>query len=77
MYIGGDLGQAVGPILGGVVAQQAGYGNMYMLSAIPIAVAWVYFVLIEIKRKKVVRCQQSARPAFKSTSFRKPFSNKF
>lgn len=54
MYIGGDLGQAVGPILGGVVAQQAGYGNMYMLSAIPIAVAWVYFVLRERKRKKVV-----------------------
>ena len=52
MYIGGDLGQAVGPILGGVVAQQAGYGNMYMLSAIPIAVAWVYFVLREKKLKK-------------------------
>ena len=52
MYIGGDLGQAVGPILGGVVAQQAGYGNMYMLSAIPIAVAWVYFVLRERKLKK-------------------------
>ena len=52
MYIGGDLGQAVGPILGGVVAQQAGYGNMYMLSAVPIAVAWVYFVLRERKLKK-------------------------
>lgn len=53
MYIGGDLGQAVGPILGGVVAEQAGYGTMYLLGAIPIAVAWVYFVLRERKLKGV------------------------
>lgn len=53
MYIGGDLGQAVGPILGGVVAEQAGYGTMYLLSAIPIAAAWVYFVLRERKLKRV------------------------
>ena len=53
MYIGGDLGQAVGPILGGVVAEQAGYGTMYLLSAIPIAAAWVYFVLRERKLKGV------------------------
>ena len=52
-YIGGDLGQAVGPILGGVVAEQAGYGTMYLLGAIPIAVAWVYFVLRERKLKGV------------------------
>lgn len=54
MYIGGDLGQAVGPILGGMVAEQAGYGTMYILSAIPIAVAWVYFVLRERKLKRAV-----------------------
>lgn len=53
MYIGGDLGQTVGPILGGVVAEQAGYGAMYLLSAIPIAVAWAYFVLRERKLKRV------------------------
>ena len=52
MYIGGDLGQAVGPILGGVVAERAGYGAMYFLSAIPIAVAWAYFVLRERKLKR-------------------------
>ncbi|MDO5425405.1 MAG: MFS transporter [Eubacteriales bacterium] len=52
MYIGGDLGQAVGPILGGALAEQAGYGTMYMLCAIPIAAAWVYFVLREKKKKE-------------------------
>ena len=42
MYIGGDLGQA----------ERAGYGAMYFLSAIPIAVAWAYFVLRERKLKR-------------------------
>ena len=50
MYIGGDLGQAVGPILGGMVAERTGYGTMYILCAIPIAIAWVYFALRESKR---------------------------
>ena len=54
MYIGGDLGQAVGPILGGIVAEKAGYGTMYIISGIPIAVAWVYFVLRE-RRSKGIR----------------------
>ena len=42
----------MGPILGGVVAERAGYGAMYFLSAIPIAVAWAYFVLRERKLKR-------------------------
>jgi len=45
MYIGGDLGQAVGPMLGGVVAQRAGYGNMYLLSAVPLVIALICFFI--------------------------------
>ena len=46
IYIGGDLGQAVGPILGGAVAQHVGYGMMYWICGIPLAVAWVYFAAV-------------------------------
>lgn len=45
MYIGGDLGQAVGPILGGLLAQNFGYGNMYFASVIPLVFACIYFVM--------------------------------
>jgi predicted MFS family arabinose efflux permease len=45
MYIGGDLGQAVGPILGGLLAQSFGYGNMFFASVIPLVFACIYFVI--------------------------------
>lgn len=48
MYIGGDLGQALGPMLGGVVADVTGYSNMYLWCIVPLAAAWVYF----LKREK-------------------------
>lgn len=47
IYIGGDLGQAVGPMLGGAVAQSVGYGRMYWICAVPLAAAWVYFFMKE------------------------------
>ena len=47
IYIGGDLGQAVGPMLGGAVAQSVGYGIMYWICAVPIAAAWAYFFMRE------------------------------
>lgn len=50
LYIGGDLGQAVGPMLGGAIAQRAGYGNMYWICALPIAAALVYFFFSERKK---------------------------
>lgn len=53
MYIGGDLGQAVGPILGGVVAEQAGYGTMYLLVQFRLLWHGLYFVLRERKLKGV------------------------
>lgn len=47
LYIGGDLGQAVGPILGGMAAQNVGYSTMYWMCAIPLAAAWLYFFVKE------------------------------
>lgn len=47
IYIGGDLGQAVGPMLGGAAAQRVGYGMMYWICAVPLAAAWVYFFMRE------------------------------
>ena len=48
MYIGGDLGQALGPMLGGMVADVTGYSNMYLWCIVPLVAAWVYF----LKREK-------------------------
>lgn len=47
MYIGGDLGQAIGPMLGGVVAEHTGYGNMFLWCIAPLAVCLIYFILRE------------------------------
>lgn len=52
MYIGGDLGQAVGPMVGGAIAQAAGYGNMYLICALPLAAAFIYFALIRCRRAR-------------------------
>ncbi len=49
MYIGGDLGQAVGPMLGGIVAQSLGYGSMYLFSIIPLVAAFIYFTLWNLR----------------------------
>lgn len=51
IYIGGDLGQAVGPMLGGAVAQHVGYGAMYWICAVPLAAACVYFVAICVRKE--------------------------
>lgn len=42
------LGQALGPMLGGMVADVTGYSNMYLRCIVPLAAAWVYF----LKREK-------------------------
>ncbi len=44
MYIGGDLGQAVGPMIGGAVADVTGYGNMFLLCILPLAIAFIAFL---------------------------------
>lgn len=50
MYIGGDLGQAVGPMIGGGVADAAGYGNMFLLCTIPLLAAFIYFIFSKRNR---------------------------
>ena len=54
MYIDGDIGQTVGPMLGGVVADITGYGSMFILSAIPIAAAFVYFIFSKRNKCKKI-----------------------
>lgn len=50
MYIGGDFGQAAGPILGGIIADRAGYSLMYLMGIIPLLLAGAYYVLREKRR---------------------------
>lgn len=52
MYIGGDLGQTMGPMLGGMVTQYTEYGTMYLWSIAPLLVAWIYFFLREKVKTK-------------------------
>ena len=52
MYIGGDLGQALGPMIGGAIAERTGYGNMFYCCILPLAATFVYFVLRERKLRK-------------------------
>lgn len=49
-YIGTDIGQAVGPVLGGAIAESAGYGNMYLSFIIPVVIVTVLF-FISVKKK--------------------------
>ncbi len=49
MYIGGDLGQALGPMIGGMIAQNAGYVRMYLFFILPLAATLLYFIFRERK----------------------------
>lgn len=50
IYIGGDLGQAIGPMIGGAIAQSVGYRNMYWICALPLVIAFAFFVVCEKRR---------------------------
>lgn len=50
-YIGADLGQAIGPIIGGALIQLGGYGNMYLAFIVPLA-AILFSLLFIMKIKK-------------------------
>ena len=41
-------------MLGGVVADITGYGSMFILSAIPIAAAFVYFIFSKRNKCKKI-----------------------
>lgn len=51
-YIGTDIGQAVGPMLGGAIAQSAGYGNMYASFIIPVAIVTILFFIAQRKNNQ-------------------------
>ncbi len=46
IYIGMDLGLFVGPILGGVVFERSSYAFMFEMTAVPIVLALVSFLII-------------------------------
>lgn len=50
--LGTDIGYALGPMVGGAVAAQAGYGTMYLCCLVPIAIALVVFAVWQIARRK-------------------------
>lgn len=48
-YLGADIGQAAGPIAGGILAQGFGYDKMYSLFIIPLAVVSAIFIYVQLK----------------------------
>lgn len=54
MYIGGDLGQAAGPIAGGFLAQAVGYSGMFACCIIPLAAAFLFFALAQRRKNAAV-----------------------
>jgi len=41
LYIGGDLGQTLGPVMGGIAADAFGYRAMFLLTLIPLACGYL------------------------------------
>ena len=50
-YLGNDIGQGIGPVLGGMVSDRLGYGAMFFCAAILHTVAFFLFYLYEKRRK--------------------------
>jgi MFS family permease len=44
-YLGADVGQGIGPTIGGSISQHYGYTSMYALSTIPLALGMLLFAL--------------------------------
>lgn len=51
-YLGTDIGQAFAPMLGGVIASAHGYGNMFLLFAIPQLLGIVFYAFYH--RRKTI-----------------------
>ena len=49
MYIGNDIGNTLGPIIGGVISQNMGYASVFNVSIILTAVAFVAFNIYQKK----------------------------
>ena len=50
-YLGADLGQAIGPIAGGMLVQGIGYANMYMSFMIPLILILLLFMFVQVRGK--------------------------
>lgn len=50
-YLGADLGQAIGPIAGGMLVQGIGYANMYMSFMIPLILILLLFMFVQVSGK--------------------------
>lgn len=51
-YLGTDIGQAFMPMLGGVVMERAGASRMFMLYALPLAAAIVFYLVYMHRKEK-------------------------
>lgn len=49
MYIGNDIGNTLGPIVGGVVSQNMGYASVFNVSIVLVAIAFVAFNVYQKK----------------------------
>lgn len=52
-YLGNDIGQGIGPMLGGMVSDRLGYGAMFFGAALLHTAAFFLFYLYERGRRKV------------------------
>lgn len=53
MYIGGDLGQAVGPVIGGILAPYTGYSAMFVICGLPMVAAMIGFIFSKRNRRRI------------------------
>lgn len=51
-YLGTDIGQAFAPMAGGVAVQACGYKGMFLLAAVPVALAVAVVTVLGRKRRK-------------------------
>jgi MFS family permease len=51
-YLGTDIGQAFAPMAGGVAVQACGYKGMFLLAAVPVALAAAVVTVLGRKRRK-------------------------
>jgi dipeptide/tripeptide permease len=66
IYIGMDLGFFVGPLLGSVVYERSSYATMFKVTAIPMLIGLLCFILvlpIYKKRRREMEAEENKRSA--------------
>lgn len=51
-YLGADIGQGIGPMIGGAISQYFGYKTMFYLGIIPLLIGMLLFALYLISNKR-------------------------